>query len=130
MLFAVVISIPLGIYAARPPEPARGCDRHGFHPARTGDAEFWLGILLILLFAVKLNWFCRRGISGLERRCLGLLQGPAAAAFALGVIRAAILTRLTRSSMLEVIARGLCAHRQAKGLRNAPSSMSMRCATR
>ena len=117
MFFAVIISLPLGIFAAR-------------HQNRTGDVtvmfftqlglatpEFWLGILLILLMSVKLGLFPAGGFPGWSDDSWGSLQALLLPAFALGVIRASILTRLTRSSMLEVLREDYVRTARAKGLK-------------
>ena len=117
MLFALVISLPLGIYAAR-------------HQNRPGDVtvmfgtqlglaipEFWFGILLTLLFSVQLGWFSAGGFPGWNNDFWGSLKALLLPAFALGVIRASILTRLTRSSMLEVLREDYVRTARAKGLR-------------
>jgi peptide/nickel transport system permease protein len=117
MFFAVIISLPFGIYAAR-------------HQNRTGDVtvmfftqlglatpEFWLGILLILLMSVKLGLFSAGGFPGWSTSFWGSLQALLLPAFALGVIRASILTRLTRSSMLEVLREDYVRTARAKGLK-------------
>jgi len=117
MLFALVISLPLGIYAAR-------------HQNQTGDVtvmfgtqlglatpEFWFGILLTLLFSVQLGWFSAGGFPGWSRDFWGSVKALLLPAFALGVIRASILTRLTRSSMLEVLREDYVRTARAKGLR-------------
>jgi peptide/nickel transport system permease protein len=117
MLIAVVISIPFGIYAAR-------------HQNRPGDVlvmfftqlglatpEFWLGIMLILLFSVKWGLFAAGGFPGWANDFWGSMQALLLPAFALGVIRAAIIARLTRSSMLEVLREDFVRTAWAKGLK-------------
>jgi peptide/nickel transport system permease protein len=117
MVFAVVISIPLGIYAAR-------------HQNRPGDAgvmfftqlglatpEFWLGILLILLFSVHWGLFSAGGFPVWSVDFLGSVKALLLPSFALGVIRASILTRLTRSSMLDVLREDYVRTARAKGLK-------------
>jgi peptide/nickel transport system permease protein len=117
MIFAVIISLPLGIYAAR-------------HQNRPGDVtvmfltqlglatpEFWLGILLILLMAVKLGLFSAGGFPGWSADFWNSFKALLLPAFALGLIRASILTRLTRSSMLEVLREDYVRTARAKGLR-------------
>ena len=117
MGFAVMLSIPLGIYAAR-------------HQNRTGDLtvmffaqlglatpEFWLGILLILLLAVYGRLFAAGGFPGWSVDFWGSLKSLLLPAFALGVIRASILTRITRSAMLEVLREDYIRTARAKGLK-------------
>jgi peptide/nickel transport system permease protein len=117
MLFAVVISIPLGIYAARHQNQRADLTVMAFTRLGLATPEFWLGILLILLFAVKLNWFAAGGFPGWSADVWGSFKALLLPAFALGVIRAAILTRLTRSSMLEVLREDYVRTARAKGLR-------------
>jgi len=117
MLFALAISLPLGIYAAR-------------HQNQPGDVtvmfctqlglatpEFWFGILLTLLFSVQLGWFSAGGFPGWRTDFWGSFKALLLPAFALGVIRASILTRMTRSSMLEVLREDYVRTARAKGLR-------------
>ena len=117
MLFALAISLPFGIYAAR-------------HQNQPGDVtvmfctqlglatpEFWLGIMLTLLFSVHLGWFSAGGFPGWSTDFWGSLKALLLPAFALGVIRASILTRLTRSSMLEVLREDYVRTARAKGLK-------------
>ena len=117
MIIAVVLSLPLGIFAAR-------------HHNRPGDAvvmtatqaglaipEFWLGILLMLLFSVHWGLFSAGGFPGWRESAWGSLRALFLPALALGLIRTAILTRLTRSSMLEVLGEDYVRTARAKGLK-------------
>ena len=117
MAMAVVLALPLGIFAAR-------------HQNRLGDSavmagtqlglaipEFWLGILLMLLFSVHLGWFTAGGFPGWGENFWASLKALFLPALALGLIRAAILTRLTRSSMLEVLREDYVRTARAKGLK-------------
>ncbi len=117
MVFAVIISLPLGIYAAqhqnRPPDVAVMF----FTQLGLATPEFWLGILLILLFAVKLGLFSAGGFVGWDVSFWGSIKALLLPAFALGLIRASILTRLTRSSMLDVLREDYIRTARAKGLK-------------
>jgi peptide/nickel transport system permease protein len=117
MAIAVVLSLPLGIFAAR-------------HQNRPGDAavmvgtqlglavpEFWLGILLMLLFSVHWGVFSAGGFPGWTVDAWGSIKALFLPALALGLIRAAILTRLTRSAMLEVLREDYVRTARAKGLK-------------
>jgi len=117
MIFAVVISVPLGIYAARHQNRPGDMAVMFFSQLGLATPEFWLGILLILLFAVKLEIFSAGGFPGWTVDAWGSIKALLLPAFALGVIRAAILARLTRSSMLEVLREDYVRTARAKGLR-------------
>ena len=69
---------------------------------------FWLGITLILIFAVNLRWFAVTGDEGLKALILPAL--------ALGLVEAATLARLARTSALEVISQDFVLVARAKGL--------------
>jgi peptide/nickel transport system permease protein len=117
ILFAVIISIPLGIYAARHQNRPADIGVMFFTQLGLATPEFWLGILLILLLSVKLGWFSAGGFPGWAVSFWGSAKALLLPAFALGVIRASILTRLTRSSMLEVLQEDYVRTARAKGLR-------------
>jgi len=69
---------------------------------------FWLGLLLMLLFSIKLGWFPSSGADSLAHLVLPALT--------LGVASTAIIARMTRSSMLEVIGLDYIRTARAKGL--------------
>jgi peptide/nickel transport system permease protein len=117
MIFAVAISIPFGIYAARRQNQRGDVAVMAFTQLGLATPEFWLGILLVLLFSVELNWFAAGGFPGWGADAWGSAKALLLPAFALGVIRAAILTRLTRSSMVEVLREDYVRTARAKGLR-------------
>ena len=117
MLFAVAISLPLGIFAARHQNRPGDVGVMLFTQLGLATPEFWLGILLILLFSIHWQLFSAGGFPGWGIDFWGSLQALLLPAFALGVIRASILTRITRSSMLEVLREDYVRTARAKGLR-------------
>ncbi len=117
MVFAIIISLPLGIYAARHQNRPADLSVMFFTQLGLATPEFWLGILLILFLSVQLGWFAAGGFPGWAADGWGSLKALLLPAFALGVIRASILTRLTRSSMLEVLREDYVRTARAKGLR-------------
>jgi len=108
LVVAVVISFPLGIIAAV--YRNRWPDMSATSFAVLGQAmpNFWLGIMMILLFSVILGWLPVSGRSGLASFILP--------AITLGTSLAALLTRLMRSSLLEVLNQDYVRTATAKGL--------------
>ena len=108
MLVATVISIPLGITAA----VKRGgtIDMTATVVSVLGQSMpvFWLGILLIMLFSVILHWFPVSGRGGISSLILP--------AVALGWYMNALMTRMTRTAMLEVLSEPYILTARAKGL--------------
>ncbi|MBB3951668.1 ABC transporter permease [Aureimonas jatrophae] len=116
LLIAVAIALPIGIYAAY---------RRGslFDQAATTLAmlaasipSFWLGLILIQFFAVRLGWFPASGYGGpgasfAER--LGHLVLPAVA---LGIVSSALIIRFTRASMLDVLGDDYVRTARSKGM--------------
>ena len=117
MVFAVVLSIPLGIYAARHQNRPGDVTVMFFTQLGLATPEFWLGILLILLLSVQWGFFSAGGFPGWTADFWGSLKALLLPAFALGVIRASILARITRSSMLEVLREDYIRTARAKGLK-------------
>lgn len=117
IFFAVVISIPLGIYAARHQNTMADAGVMAFTQLGLATPEFWLGILLMLWLSVTWGLFPAGGFPGWSDDFWGSIKALFLPAFALGVIRASILTRLTRSSMLEVLREDYVRTAWAKGLK-------------
>jgi peptide/nickel transport system permease protein len=108
LFVSVLISIPIGIISAI--KQYSPFDNFGMTFALLGVAtpNFWLGLMLILLFAVKLGWLPSGGYGGLK-----YLIMPA---ITLGTGQAGLATRMTRSSMLEVIRQDYIRTARAKGI--------------
>ena len=94
--FALFVGIPLGVVAAVKKD--RGLDTAAKLAALIGQAipSFWLGLLLMLVFAVRLRWFPAGGMDHGLRSFI--LPAISLAGFSLAAVM-----RLTRSSMLEVL---------------------------
>lgn len=78
--------------------------------------EFWFGLMLILLFAVEFRLFPVAGYIPLDRgfwQCIWSLTLPA---LSVGLVQAAFIARITRSSMLDVIGNDFIRTARAKGL--------------
>ena len=116
ILFALVIAIPLGIYAATHQNRVGDYGAMIFSQIGLAVPAFWAGILMILLFSIKLGWMSAGGFVWWSEDPWGAVKSLLMPAFALGLIRAAVLTRMTRSSMLEVLGEDYVRTARAKGL--------------
>jgi peptide/nickel transport system permease protein len=120
MVFTVLIGISLGIYAAARQNKAGDVGVMALSQLGIAVPSFWFAILLILLFAVKLQWVSAGGFPGWsEDDGGGLGQGLLALllpAVALAVVQAAVLARWTRSSVLETLREDYVRTARAKGL--------------
>ena len=109
MFIAILISVPLGILSAMKQNTV--LDHGSRFVALWGVSmpNFWLGLLLILFFSVKLDWFPCFGYGSIEYLILP--------AITLGTGMTASLMRLMRASMLEVLRQDYVRTARAKGLR-------------
>jgi ABC-type dipeptide/oligopeptide/nickel transport system permease component len=109
MLLASVLGITIGVLSAR--NPGGWFDRVGLGLAYLGISfpVYWVGLILILIFAVTLKWLPPSGYGGIKYLILPAL--------ALGSRSIAFLARVTRSSMLDVLGGDFVRTARAKGLR-------------
>ncbi|MBO8142130.1 MAG: ABC transporter permease [Firmicutes bacterium] len=116
LAIAVAIGVPLGLFAATRRGGAADLLAIAFAQAGIATPSFWLGIFLILIFAVRLRWLPAGGFTPWtqdpERTLLSLILP----AVALGASRAASLTRIVRSSALEVLSADFVRTARAKGV--------------
>ncbi len=120
MLFTVLIGISLGIYAAAHQNRLGDVGVMGFSQLGIAVPSFWFAILLILLFAVKLQWVSAGGFAGWrEDDGGGLGEGLVSLllpAVSLAAVQAAVLARWTRSAVLETLREDYVRTARAKGL--------------
>jgi len=117
MLFALLIAVPAGALAA---VKAHGKWDYGamtFALFGVSIPEFFLGILLFLTFGLTLGWLPVQGYVAPFEDLIENVRHMILPAMALGSSRAAILTRLVRGSMLEVIRQEYVTTARAKGVR-------------
>ncbi len=113
---STAIAIPTGVFAAA--NRGRAGDTLTMAAAQVGVAvpNFWLGLLLILLFSVKLAWFPASGFPGWGGGVWPGVRALILPALALALPQGAILARITRASMLETLAENYMRTALAKGL--------------
>jgi peptide/nickel transport system substrate-binding protein len=117
MLVSSVVGVTLAILAARRP---RGMvDRLVGGGARLGLAvpSFWLAMLLLLLFAVRLRWFPASGFAGWDAGVGEVLASLLLPALALAIPQAAVIARVTRGALAEELGRDYVRTARAKGVR-------------
>jgi peptide/nickel transport system permease protein len=115
-LVAVLLGVPAGIVSAR---------RHGrlvdqvlmvFAVLGASVPNFLLGLLMILVFAVWLGWFPVAGYVPLDAGPWRTLRSLVMPAVALGLVQSALIARITRSAMLDVLREQFITTGRAKGL--------------
>jgi peptide/nickel transport system permease protein len=116
MIFAILLSVPLGIYSSLHRNRMGDYGIMVFSQVGLAVPAFWAGILLILLFAVTLHWFPAGGFENWLVDPVRALKSLLLPALSLGFVRAAVLTRMTRSSMLEVLGEDYIRTARSKGL--------------
>jgi peptide/nickel transport system permease protein len=116
IIIAVLLGVPAGVIAARHHDGTT--DQALMAAALIGISipNFLLGLLLILFFSVQLGWFPVAGYSPLEYGWLRTLRSLTLPAFALGVVQSALIARIARSAMLDVLREQFIVAGRAKGL--------------
>lgn len=116
MVVSIVVGVPLGIAAAL----RRGSRSDG---AITGIAtlgvaipNFWLGMMLVLLFAIQLKWLPATGFVSITEDPIQAFRHVLLPAIALGGVGAAEICRQLRSAMIEVLDSDFIRTHRAKGL--------------
>lgn len=116
MVIAVGLALVLGVYAAS--QHNRIGDYGVMAVTQIGVAipGFWLGMLLILLFSLTLRWLSAGGFPGWEAGLWPGLRALILPAAALAMAQAAVLTRVVRASVLDVLGEDFVRTARAKGL--------------
>jgi len=124
IVIALVIALPAGIWSAlhegrRSDAIIRVCSQFG-----VSVPDFWMGILLIALFASTLGWLPTSGYQPMLDNPGGWLRHIVLPALTVGLVAAAIMTRYVRSAVLEVASMGYVRTARSKGL--APRVVTFR----
>jgi peptide/nickel transport system permease protein len=119
LLVAVVVGVPAGIVAARRHGSAVDQGLMVLAMLGTSVPNFLLGLLMIMVFAVWLGWFPVAGYVPLEQSVWRTLRSLLMPAVALGLVQSALVARITRSAMLDVLREQFILASRAKGLPEA-----------
>ncbi|MFC7364253.1 MULTISPECIES: ABC transporter permease [Bhargavaea] len=114
---SIFLAIPIGVLAAR--KRGTGIDRTFMIIAMLGMSipSFLLALLLMLVFGVQLNWLPVAGYTSLSEGLWEHLKYLILPAISLGTIQAAVIARMTRSSMIDILSMNFIKTAKAKGLK-------------
>jgi peptide/nickel transport system permease protein len=115
LILSTLIAFPAGIYAASRRGGAGDITIMGATQLGVAIPNFWFAMILVLIFAINLRWFSAGGFPGWDNpfQALKSLTLPA---IALALPQAAILARVMRSSLLDMLGEDFIRTARAKGL--------------
>lgn len=116
-IIAILIAIPIGVTAARRRGTMIDQTVMGISLFGISVPSFLLGLFLILLFSVQLKWLPVAGYKPLSAGLWNHLRYLILPAVALGFMQAALIARMTRSSMLDILADHYIKTARAKGVK-------------
>jgi peptide/nickel transport system permease protein len=116
-IIAILIGVPLGILSAVRKDTPADWAANGAALFGISTPNFWLGIMMILLFSVELGWLPPSGYVPLFEDPVQSLATTIMPAFVLGTGVASVLMRHTRAAMLSALSQEYVRTARAKGLR-------------
>ncbi len=116
LLLSTLIAFPAGIYAASRRGRIGDATVTGMTQLGVAIPNFWFAMLLVSFFAIKLRWFSSGGFVGWDQGLFAGLKSLLLPAIALALPQAAILTRVMRSSLLDVLSEDYMRTARAKGM--------------
>jgi len=119
MTLTAALALLVGVTAAARHNKLGDVGLMGLTQVGIAIPNFWFAILLILVFSVQLQWFSAGGFDGWGDGILGIFAGLKSLllpALSLAVVQAAILARITRSAVLEVMREDFVRTARAKGV--------------
>ncbi len=116
LALSTLIALPAGIYAAARRGKMGDIAVMGATQLGVAVPNFWFAMLLVLVFAINLRWFSAGGFVGWDKGLMAGLHALTLPAIALALPQAAILARVMRSALLEVLGEDFIRTARAKGL--------------
>jgi peptide/nickel transport system permease protein len=116
LTLSTLIAFPAGIYAAARRGRAGDISVMGATQLGVAIPNFWFAMMLVLLFSIKLRWFAAGGFVGWDEGFFAGLHSLTLPAIALALPQAAILARVMRSALLDVLGEDFMRTARAKGL--------------
>ncbi len=116
LTLTVLIAFPAGIFAAS--RRGRLGDVSVMGATQLGIAipNFWFAMMLVLIFAIQLRWFSAGGFAGWDKGAFEAIKSLTLPAIALALPQAAILARVMRSALVDVLGEDFMRTARAKGL--------------
>ena len=116
MSITTVLALAAGVFAAARHNKLGDVGVMGLSQVGIAIPNFWFAILLILLFSVHLKWFSAGGFPGWSEGVFQAMKALLLPAIALAVVQSAILARITRAAVLEVMREDFVRTARAKGV--------------
>jgi len=116
MILSLAIALPVGVLAASRRGSFIDTALNALMQVGVALPNFWIGLLLILIFSTQLQWFAAGGFTGWDAGVLPALKGLLLPAVALAAPQAAIIARVLRTSLLETMNEDYVRTARAKGL--------------
>jgi peptide/nickel transport system permease protein len=119
LALSTLIALPTGIYAASRRGKTGDIAVMGATQLGVAIPNFWFAMMMVLIFAINLRWFSAGGFPGWEAGVLSGLKALTLPAISLALPQAAILSRVMRSSLLDILGEDFMRTARAKGLTRA-----------
>ncbi|SDE12734.1 ABC transporter permease [Ruegeria marina] len=116
LALSTAIAFPAGIYAASRRGKAGDVAVMGATQLGVAVPNFWFAMMLVLVFAINLRWFNAGGFAGWDKGIWAGLHSLTLPAVALALPQAAILARVMRSALLDILGEDFMRTARAKGL--------------
>ena len=116
LMLSLILAIPLGVISAVKQNSVVDRSITSFSVIANSMPTFWVGIILIVIFAVQLGWVPTSG-AGLGKGFIAHLRSLILPTVVLGLSRMGMVTRLVRNSLLEVLSEDYILTARSKGLK-------------